>query len=238
MSPRTAPTTRQALEAGALAAVNGGYFNLSDGESASYVVVNGAMVADPTKNKALTGNPKLQPFLKNIFDRSELRVMQDSRGQMHYGVAAHGTALPQDLKLVDALQGGPSLLPELTAEQEAFVRHEPSGETTDSIGVMRTAARTAVGLTDKGQVLVISVAGKKQSEFSAGVDLATLAKLLKNLGATEAINFDGGTSTTMILKTGPAQTKKASADGGFKMLVGRTPETLVKSTLCIVESKK
>jgi|GEM_PF-727574 len=235
---RTAPTGQQAKEERAVAAVNGGYFNLSDGVSASYVVVGGVTCADPKKNKALTSNPKLQTFLPQIFDRSELRIMKDARGDIHYAIATHQEALPSGMKLVDSLQGGPRLLPELTAEKEAFVRRDAAGETTDSIGVMRTAARTAVALTHDGQVLVVSVAGKKQSEFSAGLDLATLARLLKNLGAREALNFDGGTSTTMVLQTDLTEGEKAHADGNFQMLVGLTPETLVKSTLCLVECDK
>jgi len=238
MTSRTAPTATQAKEARAVAAVNGGYFNLSDGVSASYVVVGGSTCADPKKNRALTGNPKLQEFLPQIYDRSELRILKDKKGNTHYSIARHEEALPAGMTLVDSLQGGPRLLPELMAEKEAFVRRDAAGETTDSIGVMRTAARTAVALTDDGHVLVVSVAGKKQSEFSAGLDLATLAKLLKNLGAREALNFDGGTSTTMVLQTDLTEGEKAHADGNFQMLVGLTPETLVKSTLCIVESKE
>jgi len=234
----TQATSKQAKSASAIAAVNGGYFNLSDGVSASYAVINGVSAADPKTNRALTENPKLLPFLPQIFDRSELRLLQDKKSELHYVIAAHSEKLPPGMKLIDSLQGGPRLLPELTAEREAFIRHEADGTTTDSIGVMRTAARTAIGLTEDGQVLVVSVAGKKQSEFSAGLDLATLAKLLKNLGAREALNFDGGTSTTMVLQTDLIDGEKAHADGNYQMLVGLTPETRVKSTLCIVERNK
>jgi hypothetical protein len=232
LSPKCEPTSKQAKENKALAALNGGYFNLSDGASIGYVVVDGTVQADPNNNQALLQNPKLRPFLPQIFKRSELRVMEDGSGALHYTVAAHDAPLPQGLKLVDSLQGGPRLLPDLTASQEAFVRIEADGHESDSIGAKLTAARTAIGLCDNGGFMLVCVAGKKQDEFSAGLTLADLAKLLSNLGAREALNFDGGTSTTMVLKGGALQSGR-----DYCMLVGREPETLVKSTLCLIEQK-
>jgi hypothetical protein len=232
LSAKTEPTSKQAIENKALAALNGGYFNLSDGASAGYVIENGTVQADPTSNLALVQNLKLKPFLAQVFKRSELRMMKDPAGSFHYAIAAHDAPLPEGLELVDSLQGGPRLLPELTAAQEAFVRTETDGQETDSIGVKRTAARTAIGLCNEEQLMLVCVAGKKQDEFSAGITLADLAKLMSNLGAREALNFDGGTSTTMVLKGASLRSRK-----DYCMLVGREPETLVKSTLCLIEQK-
>ncbi|MBU6454999.1 MAG: phosphodiester glycosidase family protein [Cyanobacteria bacterium REEB67] len=222
LAGRTEPTSVGAARVKALAAVNGGYFNLSDGESASYIVLNGVIEADPTKNRALVENEKLKPFLPQIFNRSELRVLrQKSSGRMHYTIACHNEPVREDYLLVDSLQGGPRLLPELTAEREAFVRTEADRKVVDSIGCNRTAARTFIGLNEKDELFIVCVAGKKQDEFSAGISLVTAARLLSALGASEGLNFDGGTSATMIV--------------AGKMVVGRIPETLVKSTLCLVD---
>lgn len=219
--PRTAPTSVTLAQKVGIAGVNGGYFNLSDGESASYLVSGGKVEMDPTKNKALTGNKRLQPFLPQIFDRSELRFYKGARGAARYAIAKHSQPVPAGEKLVWSLQGGPRLLPELTAEAEAFLRKEADGKMVDSIGVNRTAARTAVGIGSLGELLVVSVCGKGQDEFSSGLTLADLAQLLTRLGASEALNFDGGTSTTMVVKKGAGQ----------EMLIGRSPETLVRSIL-------
>ncbi len=129
----TEPTSEQARLSQAVAALNGGYFNLSDGKSASYVIVGGATEADPKNNQALVQNPKLKAFLPSIFNRSELRVVEDRAGQVHYVIAAHDEPLNPGLKLVDSLQGGPRLLPNLTASEEAFLRIEEGGGETDSI---------------------------------------------------------------------------------------------------------
>ena len=225
VSREKAHTSDAARASGALAAVNGGYFNLSNGESASYVTVNGKLECDPTLNKALTGNPKLKPFLPAIFNRSELRFTDDNKGNLHISIANHSEKLKNGEKLVHALQAGPRLLPELTDVKEAFVRTEPDGTVVDSIGVHKTAARTAFGFTaDEKQIMILCVSSKRQDEFSSGVTLAEMARMLKALGCTQAINFDGGTSTTMVLQEEGRQ---------YKMVCGRTPETIVKTALVV-----
>jgi len=212
-------------------AVNGGYFNLSNGESTSFVVMAGKICADPRLNKALTGNARLNPFLAQIYNRSELRFLKktgSARGQaMMVKISPHNEALPAGMELIDSLQAGPRLLPDSGAEGEAFVRSEADGRQVDSIGVSRTAARTAVGLTADGHILIVAVAGHGQDEFSSGLTLADLAKLLKNLGAVDAMNMDGGTSTTMV------QLNKVT--GQYEMLIGRTPQTRVRSALVVCE---
>lgn len=228
-SSTTAPTSTLAAAHKAVAAVNGGYFNLSDGESASYCYKDGNLVLDPTKNKALTGNVKLKPFLPDIFNRSELRIYKDKSGKRSYAIARHLDKTPDGLTLVHSLQGGPQLLPELTAKQEAFLREEKDGKQVDSIGVNRTAARTAVAFTRCGDLLIVSAAGKGQDEFSSGLKLSDLADLLRGLSAVQALNFDGGTSTTLVR----ARCRKGSQDvmPDYDMLIGREPETLVRSIL-------
>lgn len=57
--------------------------------------------------------------------------------------------------------------------------------------------RTAVAKLKDGKFLMITVDGR--SESSGGIGLEDLAKLLLELGATDAINLDGGGSTTMFL---------------------------------------
>jgi len=57
--------------------------------------------------------------------------------------------------------------------------------------------RTAVGIDrDKGRVLLLVVDGR--SSRSRGYTLLEEARLLRQLGAEDAINFDGGGSTTMV----------------------------------------
>lgn len=55
--------------------------------------------------------------------------------------------------------------------------------------------RTAVGVKADGTVIFYTIDGRQSSSY--GIRLKTLAERLKELGCVEAINFDGGGSTTL-----------------------------------------
>lgn len=59
------------------------------------------------------------------------------------------------------------------------------------------APRTAVGVKADGTVLLLVVDGR--SELSHGMTLTELAAYLQHLGAVQAVNFDGGGSSEMVL---------------------------------------
>jgi exopolysaccharide biosynthesis protein len=59
--------------------------------------------------------------------------------------------------------------------------------------------RTAVGVRADGRILLVTVDGR-QPELSVGMTIAELATLLIELGAVEAVNMDGGGSTTMVVR--------------------------------------
>jgi exopolysaccharide biosynthesis protein len=58
--------------------------------------------------------------------------------------------------------------------------------------------RTAIAKLDSGKLLLLTVDGR-QPGISMGMSLYTLADVLLELGAVEAINLDGGGSTTMVI---------------------------------------
>jgi exopolysaccharide biosynthesis protein len=58
--------------------------------------------------------------------------------------------------------------------------------------------RTAVGFSrDSSMLFLLTVDGR--SESSGGMTLAELATMMRKLGAWQAMNFDGGGSTTMVV---------------------------------------
>lgn len=77
--------------------------------------------------------------------------------------------------------------------------------------------RTAVGYDDSGKVYLLVVDGRQPS-ISNGASLADLAEIFISLGCTNAINLDGGGSTTMILKdeAGKYVTKNSPSDGNLR----------------------
>jgi|GEM_PF-607617 len=59
--------------------------------------------------------------------------------------------------------------------------------------------RTMVGYTDDDVVYLVVVDGRN-SAYSAGMTLTGLSDVMQSLGVLEAINLDGGGSSTMVLK--------------------------------------
>lgn len=59
--------------------------------------------------------------------------------------------------------------------------------------------RTSVGVLGPQKVVFVVVDGRR-SGYSAGISMQDLAKLFVAIGASDAINMDGGGSTTYILK--------------------------------------
>ena len=60
--------------------------------------------------------------------------------------------------------------------------------------------RTNVGVTRDGRVIMVTVDGR-QPGYSVGVTLAEMGRLMLSLGATDALNLDGGGSTVMAARS-------------------------------------
>jgi exopolysaccharide biosynthesis protein len=248
MAGTTETTSVAATKLNALVAVNSGFFNLSDGESASYIFIDGKKVCEPKHNMALVNNKGLEPFLTRIFNRSELRFLQDKAGHTKMAIQPHSQAVPRNMKLVHSIQAGPQLLPRFTGREEAFIRRPPgASKDADSIGTSMRAARTAFGITGNGTAVIVCVQGKRNKEFAEGISLTALAEFMESIGCVQALNFDGGTSTTMVLSTelglkiadsSSQQTASgASTAGKLITVVSSQPERLVKSIIYVTPSK-
>lgn len=246
-------TTDLTARASAVAGINAGYFNLTDGVSASYVTEDGKSVLDPTVNKALIENPSLKPFLKQIFDRSELRIYEPKNskevpkeaasegrnaGDLQAVIVEHNKPAPADVRILHAMQGGPALLPGIRSEAEAFIRKGKDGKSVDAIGTARKAARTAIGITSGGGIVFAIIEGSRGKEFKAGASLKDMAQLLKEVGCASALNLDGGTSTTMTVRATAEQLglepSTVRAEGKYAVVFSNEEERKVKSALAIV----
>lgn len=60
------------------------------------------------------------------------------------------------------------------------------------------APRTAFGLSSDGRYLYTLVVDGRQKGYSLGADMKDLARMLKAAGAADAINMDGGGSSTLV----------------------------------------
>ena len=74
----------------------------------------------------------------------------------------------------------------------------PQDDDTCAALCARTHPRTAVGLDASGRHLLLLLAAGRRGEV-AGLTLAQTAALLRDLGAEQAFNLDGGGSSTLLI---------------------------------------
>jgi hypothetical protein len=183
----------------AVAAINGGFFDPANQKSTSIVVVQGQLVADPSQNERLMNNPKLAPYLKKILNRTEFRRYLCGQ-TVRYDIALHTEPPLPGCRLVDALGGGPRLLPELTLVQEGFLDFSNGEVIRDPLRSSQPNARTAVGITRDGSLLWVIVAQKPEAPTTSGMSLQALAAFMETLGVEKAMNLDGGSSSSLYYK--------------------------------------
>lgn len=88
--------------------------------------------------------------------------------------------------------------PRIVRDGANIAADAPAEEGTISRNAEVRHPRTAVGFSrDSSTLLLVTVDGR--SVPSVGMTLVELADLMKELGAWQALNFDGGGSTTMVL---------------------------------------
>lgn len=196
---------------GAIAGINGGFFDMSTGASYSALVDLGQVKA---KNiGAVTRSGKSYPLTRSMFGITETREMSID-WVYHYGngineirkfkqpsANADGTPAPLPgaatgdpyYDLLVAVGGGPTLVKngavKLTYTEEVFWG--------SGVGQDNGDPRSAVGYTADQHVIMLAADGRQPA--SAGVSLPELARIMISLGCVEAMNLDGGGSTQMAV---------------------------------------
>lgn len=128
-----------------------------------------------------------------------------------YVLSAHGEAAKKlsGLKVGDTVHVTQTLGPEwdqasqvvgagpmLVKDGHVFVTTKVEEFGSDVAG--GRAPRTALGVTADGKMLLVVVDGRQAA--STGMSLLELAMFMRELGAVDAMNFDGGGSSEMIVK--------------------------------------
>ncbi|MBP6772767.1 MAG: phosphodiester glycosidase family protein [Gemmatimonadaceae bacterium] len=76
----------------------------------------------------------------------------------------------------------------------------PTVDTDGAVSFRGVNPRTAAGFAANGRRLLLVVIDGRQAGFSAGTTIRETAALLRDLGAREAVNLDGGGSTAMVVR--------------------------------------
>ena len=146
----------------------------------------------PEDGSVLSGTGEAADWLRaHAKVGSQLRIEEE--------VLAGGAPLPEEGD-TGVVGGGPRLLRngqvEILAYEEGF--HRPGEpEFYYRFGVRRNP-RTLAGVTPEGNLLLVAVDGRKPG-YSVGASFAESAQIMRALGAEEAVNLDGGGSTSMTL---------------------------------------
>lgn len=85
--------------------------------------------------------------------------------------------------------------------------------------------RTAVGFSEDGKEMILLVVDGRRAGWSVGMSLSELGEKMKELGCWQAMNLDGGGSSTMVLWH---EVKNRPSDGGGERSVANA--LLVRST--------
>ncbi len=195
----------------AILAINGGYFSFKPDtgglSSVSLIVSEGKTIATnqlavsrkDTNNRTHTCYPTRSAFglkkrkpdiawvytekRKNYFYQKPNPITDD------FQQAPPTKKLPskrKKWKVTEAMGGGPVLV-------ENYQKHITDKEELFS-QIAGINPRTAVGYTDKQELIFLVVDGRQ--EISEGVTFEELAEIFLGLGVKEAINLDGGGSST------------------------------------------
>lgn len=172
------PVCKQASEANVIAAVNGGFFNIKDGGSTTYVRTRGKITDGDTAKK----------WSRNANMTGSVIITAD--GVISIGKAESNGWYNKHAEYEDVLVTGPLLI-----QDKKNVKLDPTSL------VITRHPRTAIGITGKKKVILITLDGRTPE--ARGMSLFELADLMNYLGCIDAVNLDGGGSTTMWIKGKP-----------------------------------
>lgn len=159
-------------DGGAVAALNGTFFDIKDGGSVDYVKAGGMVIND---NRLKDGERAFHQKAAVLISEGRLEIEKWNGESEEWEPGLHAD---------DIMVSGPLL-----------VFHSQI-ESLDSIAFNITRhPRTAVAITSKGLILLITVDGR--NENAAGMNLFELRSVMRWLSASDAINLDGGGSTTL-----------------------------------------
>ena len=176
MTPVTVFATRDS----ALAAINGSYFDMRTGAPVCYLRINGRELGENTPSST-------DSIHRKYYQNGTIRLLPTRR--------------PRFL-MPDSGRNAERMLPDsniMTAGPMLIQRGIDIPQHLDRSFVFRRHNRTAIGLKPDGTVVMLVADGRHRGE-AEGLSLPELTNVMRWLGCCDAVNLDGGGSTTMYIK--------------------------------------
>lgn len=174
--------------------VNGGFFDVKNGKSVSYVTIGNEMKADVENNFELAKELKAQDRYEKVLSRAELRILENKRHKLKFDIALHSDCPPKGYTIKHALQAGPMLLPTMDLAREGFVVLDNGEVKSQSVDILKRRERTLLGLRGKYLYIVLFTKDHK-------VDAYEMRDFMKNeLKIKKSMALDGGLSTAINYK--------------------------------------
>ncbi|MBP5397230.1 MAG: phosphodiester glycosidase family protein [Bacteroidales bacterium] len=167
-------TSALAQKAGALAAINGSYFNMK-------TLVPTTFVKDSNKVKGMTTPDEL--FRVDgmfVYDGKWMRILRSAPEKCEKYARGYD----------EALAAGPILL----SDGREIICNWPSNDTFYT----RRHPRSVIGTDDNGYIYLMVIDGRFKEGIGATIE--ETAKLARMVGMTEALNLDGGGSATLWIE--------------------------------------
>ena len=182
-STANAATTTMCKNYNAVAGINAGYFPM-DGSTDKdpYIRINGAV--------AQKGHAVVSAIFSNsalIIHNNVAKVRKFT--ETHTNLNSVAAAIPV-AQAENIIVCGPILITSNEIESQNMSNSHNTSKT----------ARTGLGVTADGKRVFMVVVDTDKKGSVTGVSTPELAKILQALGAVDAMNFDGGGSSTMFIK--------------------------------------
>ncbi len=174
--PRRTKTSEMAQKHDAVAAINGSFFDMDQHFPVCYLRIDSVELGENTPGKDTVN--------RKYYQYGTLCLSHDSVFILKTDSSRHWEEV---LPYPDIMTAGPLLIWHDTLQ---YMRN-------DRTFVTNRHNRTAVGIRDDGTVLLLVADGRhKQAE---GLSLTELQQIFRWLGCRDALNLDGGGSTTLFL---------------------------------------
>lgn len=148
--------------------------------------------------------------------KNGIEIHQASRSdETFFGVLKDGTPVIGDQTKYNQIKAN---LKQALGAKNILVKDGKIGNTS-AIGA-DIEPRTAVGIKSDNTVFFVVIDGR-QAPYSNGISMPDLAQLMRDMGAVQAVNLDGGGSTTYISRT-PGEDelslKNSPSDGNERLV--------------------